>query len=67
MGRAQRYIVRQSVTNGNPQGSILETGLFNIFINKLDTGIKCIQIKFADDSKLGAAIDSLESREILKN
>jgi len=40
MGRAQRFVLK-SVTSGNPQGSVIETVLFNISINELDTGIKC--------------------------
>jgi len=48
-----------------PQGSILGTVLFNIFVNHLNTGIKCALSEFANDSKLGGAMDSLEGREAL--
>jgi len=37
--------------------------LFNVFINDQDTAIKCTITKFADDTKLGEAVDSLEGRE----
>lgn len=40
--------------------------LFNVFINHLDVELKCILSKFADDTKLGRAVDSLESREVLQ-
>lgn len=54
------------VTTGVPQGSVLRTMLFNVFVNDQDTGIKCTLSKFAVDTELGEAVDSLEDRETLQ-
>ncbi|RMC20217.1 hypothetical protein DUI87_01063 [Hirundo rustica rustica] len=46
--------------------SILGQVFFNIFINDLDTGFKGILSNFANNIKLGGAVDSLEDREALQ-
>ncbi|GAB0208936.1 mitochondrial enolase superfamily member 1 [Grus japonensis] len=64
-GRTQRVVINGSmskwrtVTSGVPQG-------FIIFVGDMDSGIECTLSKFADDTKLCGAVDTLEGRDAIQ-
>lgn len=49
------------------EGSISATVLFNISINYLDATVATVLSKFADELKLGNAVDSPKQQETLED
>ena len=67
-GWIRSFLTRRKTTNGIPQGSVLWSSLFVLFINDLPDSIQnnSTVVVFADDTKLFARTDTSKDKEQLQ-
>jgi len=71
-GRTQRVMANCSmskwkpVMSAVPQGSVLGQVLFNVFFGDVDSAIKGNLSKFADNTEISGAVDTLEGRDAMQ-
>ena len=51
---------------GSPKAPHFRASPLNVFINDLDVGLEGVLSKFADDTKLGGAVDSVKGGKALQ-
>ena len=72
LNRRQRIVIKDSrsewkdVLSGIPQGSVLDSVLFVIYINSMPNAVKSKLYSFADDAKLYREITSDKDVELLQ-
>jgi len=54
------------VTSGIPQGLVLGPALFNVFVGDVNSRTECTLSKFAGDTKLCGAVDTVEGRDTIQ-
>ena len=70
-GRTQRVVVNglmskgRSKRSGIAQGSVLGPALLNTFVSNMVSGTEGTLSKFADNTKLCGAVDTLEGRDAI--
>ena len=67
-GRGRRVVVSGCTSRRRPgtQGSVLGLVLLNTFIKDTGSGIECTPSRFADDTKLSGAVDTIEGRDAVQ-